>query len=204
MAPIPNKGKPQFQKKMQQSINASRVQDDFGRTLDYTLRKQKYTNRDHEGRITTNRQHAAQYESDMQKNRLIYRDVFPGRKYKLTLSDTTWMGGDNVVTAGYTVGENFTQIFSTAEAPEANTFGIDMPLVAAVDTLEVRLIGASGTVRGYIEDCTTSSSISGAVARLIDKVADLIAGQDNIEGDIRDIKDDIQDLDDRVTALENA
>lgn len=204
MAPIPQKKKPQLQQQVrQQTVRTDSVYDSFGRPLALTLRKQKHTNRDHDERITTNRQHAQQYESDMQKDKLIYRDVFPGRKYKLTLSDTTWMGGDNVVTAGYTVGDTFTQIFSTAEAPEANTFGIDMPVVAAVDTLEIRLVGASDTVRGYIEDCTTSSSISGAVARLIDKVADLIAGQDNIEGDIRDIKQTLEDHEDRIEALEN-
>ena len=197
MAPIPQKKKPQLQQpSRQQTVRTDSVYDSFGRPLALTLRKQKHTNRDHDERITTNRQHAQQYESDMQKDKLIYRDVFPGRKYKLTLSDTTWMGGDNVVTAGYTVGDTFTQIFSTAEAPEANIFGIDMPVVAAVDTLEVRLVGASDTVRGYLEDNTTTETIRGTVARLVESVG-------IIEGDIRDIKQTLEDHEERIEDLEN-
>ena len=152
MAPIPQKKKPQLQQQIsQKTVSTDNVFDSFGRSLASTLRKQRRTNQDHDERITTNRQHAQQYESDIQKDKLIYRDVFPGRKYKLTLSDTTWMGGDNVCTIGYTVGDTFTQISSTAEAPEDNAFEIEMPTVAAVDTLEIRLVGASDTVRGYIE-----------------------------------------------------
>ena len=197
MAPIPQKKKPQLQQQVrQQTVRTDSVYDSFGRSLALTLRKQKHTNRDHDERITTNRQHAQQYESDLQKDKLIYRDVFPGRKYKLTLNDTTWMGGSNVVTIGYTVGDTFTQISSTAEAPEANIFGIDIPVVAAVDTLEVRLVGASDTVRGYLEDNTTTETIRGTVARLVESVG-------IIEGDIRDIKQTLEDHEERIEDLEN-
>lgn len=205
MAPIPQKKKPQIlQQEKQHTVSTDNVYDSLGRPLATTLRKQKWTNQDYDERITTNRQHAQQYESDIQENKLIYRDVFPGRKYRLTLSDTTWMGDSNVVTIGYTVGSTFTQITSTAVAPENNVFDIEMPVVAAVDALEIRFVGASDSVRGYIEDNTSSDSISGSVARLIDAVADLISGQSDISDDIQDLKDKAQDLDDRVTALENA
>ena len=199
MAPVPTLQKKRQQQAQPTGVAASDVYDDLGRPLDSLLRKQKRTDRRQRDDITINRQHAAQYESDLQQNRLIYRDVFPGRKYKLTLSDTTWMGEDNVVRIGYTFDGVFTQLTVTSEAPENNVFEIDLSdsNIAAIDTLEIRLEGATDTVRSYIEDDTSSSSISGAIARLIDKVADLVSGQDSLQ-------DAIDDLDRRITALEEA
>lgn len=203
MAPIPPKEKAQLpQQPKPQAVSTNNVYDGLGRSLSSTLRKQKWTNKDHDSRITTNRQHASQYESDLQKDKLIYRDVFPGRKYKLTLSDTTWMGGSNVVTVGYTVANTFTQIFSTAEAPEDNVFEIEIPVVSAVDTLEIRLIGASDTVRGYLEDYTSSSGLGGIIERIVDAIGELALGLDDINDQIDDLQDQIDDLDIRVTALE--
>ena len=204
MAPVPTIQKKKEQQAQPMMVAASEVIDDYGNTLDYTIRKQRRTNRDHDSRITTNRQHAQQYESKVSDCKLIYRDVFPGRKYKLTLSDTTWMGGGNVCTIGYTVGESFTQIDSWDEAPEDNVFDVEMPVVQAVDTMEVRMEGASESVRGYIEDNTTSSSILSSIAKLIDQVTDLISGQDKLEDDVEQIQRDISSLDSRVTALEEA
>lgn len=199
MAPVPTLQKKRQQQAQPTGVAASDVYDDLGRPLDSLLRRQKRTDRRQREDITINRQHAAQYESDTQKNKLIYRDVFPGRKYKLTLSDTTWMGDDNVVRIGYTFNEVFTQLSVTASAPENNVFAIDLTdsNIVAVDTLEIRLEGATGKVRSYLEDDTTSSSLSGAIARLLDSVADLISGQNSLQ-------DAIDDLDRRVTALEEA
>lgn len=202
MAPIPQKKKTRPRQAGPVRVSTDNVVDEYGQTLTYLQARQNRVDRDQTRKTAINRQHAAQYESDINKNKLIYRDVFPGRKYKLTLSDTSWMGGSNVVTIGYTVGDTFTQISSTATPPEDNVFSIEIPFVAAVDTLEIRLTGAGETVRSYIEDNTTSDSIGGAMARLIDSVADLISGQDDLEDDIREIKDKLQELDDRVTALE--
>ena len=197
MAPIPRVQKKSQQQPQPVAVSTTQVYDAYGNPLDYTLRRQKRTDKKQTNNITINRQHAQQYESDTKSNTLVYRDVFPGRKYKLTLSDTTWMGDDNVCTIGYTVDDEFTQISSTATAPEDNIFDIEIPTVAAVDALEIRLIGADDSVRGYLEDNTSSSSISAAIARLIDQVSDLISGQDNMQ-------DQIDDLDRRVTALEEA
>lgn len=199
MAPVPTIQKKRQQQAQPTGVAAADVYDDLGRPLDSLLRRQKRTDRRQQEDITVNRQHAAQYESDTQKNKLIYRDVFPGRKYKLTLSDTTWMGDDNVVRIGYTFNEVFTQLSVTASAPENNVFAIDLTdsNIVAVDTLEIRLEGATGKVRSYLEDDTTPSSLSGAIARLLDSVADLISGQDSLQ-------DAIDDLDRRVTALEEA
>ena len=197
MAPIPRVQKKSQQQPQPVAVSTTQVYDAYGNPLDYTLRRQKHTDKKQTNNITINRQHAQQYESDTKSNTLVYRDVFPGRKYKLTLSDTTWMGDDNVCTIGYTVDDEFTQISSTATAPEDNIFDIEIPTVAAIDTLEIRLIGADDSVRGYLEDNTSSSSISAAIARLIDQVSDLISGQDNMQ-------DQIDDLDRRVTALEEA
>lgn len=199
MAPVPTLQKKRQQQAQPTGVAASDVYDDLGRPLDSLLRRQKRTDRRQREDITVNRQHAAQYESDTQKNKLIYRDVFPGRKYKLTLSDTTWMGDDNVVRIGYTFNEVFTQLSVTASAPENNVFTIDLTdsNIVAIDTLEIRLEGATGKVRSYLEDDTTSNSLSGAIARLLDSVSDLISGQDSLQ-------DAIDDLDRRVTALEEA
>ena len=203
MAPIPTIQKNRPQQPRQVVVSTDDVYDELGRSLTSLQRKQRRTDNTQTDNITVNRQYAQQYESKTSDNKLIYRDVFPGRKYKLTLSDTTWMGGANVVTIGYTVGSTFTQISSTATAPEDNVFEIEIPTVQVVDTLEVRLIGASNTVRGYIEDTTTTSSIKAAIVEILEKIADLISGQESLEGEIQNINLEISSLDDRVTALEN-
>lgn len=202
MAPVPT-----IQKKKQQTqifvpTTTGEVVDDLGVPLDYTLRKQKRTNRDHDSRITTNRQHSQQYESKMTDNKLIYRDVFPGRKYKLTLSDTTWMGDSNVCTIGYTVGDTFTQLSSTAEAPEDNVFDVEIPVVQAIDSLEVRMIGASDTVRGYLEDTTSASGILNKIAQILDDIIGLGGRIDALEAAVGIPYTGTDSLDDRVSALE--
>lgn len=203
MAPIPTIQKNRAQQPRKVVVSTDDVYDELGRSLTSLQRKQRRTDNTQTDNITVNSQHAQQYESKTSDNKLVYRDVFPGRKYKLTLSDTTWMGGANVVTIGYTVGSTFTQISSTATAPEDNVFEIEIPTVQVVDTLEVRLIGASNTVRGYIEDTTTTSSIKAAIVEILEKIADLISGQESLEGEIQNINLEISSLDDRVTALEN-
>lgn len=198
MAPIPPRiSKRQTQPQQLRATSTADVYDELGRPLDSLLRRQKRTDRQQREDITINRQHAAQYDSDVSKGKLIYRDVFPGRKYKLTLSDTTWMGGSDVVRIGYTYDGGFTQISVTAEAPEDNTFEIELPAVQAIDTLEVRLEGAGDTVRGYLEDSTETGSIKKAIIEILEKIRDLIEGQE-------ELKDDVQDLDRRVRALEDA
>ena len=205
MAPIPQRiSNRQTQPQQLRATSTADVYDELGRPLDSLLRRQKRTDRQQREDITINRQHAAQYDSDVSKGKLIYRDVFPGRKYKLTLSDTTWMGGSDVVRIGYTYDGEFTQISVTAEAPEGNTFEIELPAVQAIDTLEVRLEGADGKVRGYLEDSTETGSIKKAIIEILEKIRDLIAGQESLEDDIRGINDSISSLDDRVTALEDA
>lgn len=207
MAPIPPRiSKRQTQPQQLRATSTADVYDELGRPLDSLLRRQKRTDRKQREDITINRQHAAQYDSDVSKGKLIYRDVFPGRKYKLTLSDTTWMGGSDVVRIGYTYDGVFTQISVTAEAPENNEFEIDLSEsnIAAIDTLEIRLEGAGDTVRGYLEDSTETGSIKKAIIEILEKIRDLIEGQESLEDDIRGINDSIRSLDDRVTALEDA
>lgn len=204
MAPIPPRISKRQQLPQQRATSTADVYDELGRPLDSLLRRQKRTDRQQREDITVNRQHAAQYDSDVSKGKLIYRDVFPGRKYKLTLSDTTWMGEGNVVRIGYTYDGEFTQISVTAEAPEDNTFEIELPEVQAIDTLEVRLEGAGDTVRGYLEDSTETGSIKKAIIEILEKIRDLIAGQESLEDDISRIDREISSLDDRVTALEDA
>lgn len=205
MAPIPPRiSKRQTQPQQLRATSTADVYDELGRPLDSLLRRQKRTDRQQREDITINRQHAAQYDSDVSKGKLIYRDVFPGRKYKLTLSDTTWMGGSNVVRIGYTYDGEFTQISVTAEAPEDNTFEIELPAVQAIDTLEVRLEGVGDTVRSYLEDSTTTGSIKQAIIEILEKIGDLISGQESLEDAISRINGEISSLDDRVTALEDA
>lgn len=199
MAPVPHSTKKKLQEVKQKIIYTSDVIDNSGRALSQLLRRQNLTDRKQNNNITVAREHSSLGESD---NTLVFRDIFPGRKYQLTLSDTTWMGSGNVVTIGYTVGDTFTQISSTATAPEDNEFDIEMPSVAAIDTLEVRLVGATGSIRGYLEDKTDSSSISAAIANLLDAVADLIRGQEDLSDAIEQLQDDVEDLDERVTAIE--
>lgn len=209
MAPIPHITKKKPALAQERTVSTDNVVDGLGRTLTYMQGRQKRTDRTQSENITINRQHAVQYESDESQNKLIYRDVFPGRKYKLTLSDTSWMGESNVVTIGYTVEDTFNEISSTATPPEDNVFDVDIPAVPAVDTLEIRLIGVSEKVRSYLEDNTSTSSIKAAIVNILDKIADLISGQESmrddieaIQRDIRGIHDDISSLDERVTKIE--
>lgn len=195
MAPVPTKSKKQPRQTRPTMVSSDNVYDGFGRSLSSLQRMQSYKERTQDKNTTIARQHASQNESN--NNTLTYRDVFPGRKYKLTLSDTSWMGEENVVTVGYTNNGTFIELYSTSEAPENNVFDIDLSNsnIVSIDTLEIRLVGATKSVRSYIEDNTTSGSLSGAIIRLIDSVADLISGQETIN-------EKLDDLDRRVTALE--
>lgn len=211
MAPIPTKQKKKPENTDRPAdVSTANVYDYYGRSLDRLLRKQKNVNRKQSDDITINRQHAQQYESDIKQNKLIYRDVFPGRKYKLTLSDTTWMGGDNVVRIGYTVGDTFTQLSVTASAPEDNIFNIEIPPVAAVDTLEIRLEGAGDTVRGYLEDNSSSTSLWEKIADILIDIASIKDRLDVLEPAVSALNTAVgipytgsDSLDDRVTDLEN-
>lgn len=203
MAPIPTIQKNRPQQPRQVAVSTDDVYDELGRSLTSLQRKQRRTDNTQTDNITVNRQHAQQYESKTSDNKLVYRDVFPGRKYKLTLSDTTWMGGDNVVTIGYTVSNTFTQISSTATAPEDNVFDIEIPTVAAVDTLEIRLIGATDTVRSYLEDSTSASGILNKIAQILEDIIGLGNRIDAIETAVGIPYTGTDSLDDRVTALEN-
>lgn len=203
MAPIPQKQKPHRNNTTPVGVSTNQVYDYYGRSLDALMRKQKRTDRRQRDDITINRQHAQQYESDTEQNKLIYRDVFPGRKYKLTLNDTTWMGGDNVVTIGYTVDDTFTQILSTATAPEDNIFNIDLPNVPAIDTLEVRLIGAGGTIRGYLEDNSSATSLWAKIADILTDIGSIKDRLDELEGAVGIPYSGSDSLDERVTDLEN-
>lgn len=225
MAPIPTKRKYNNDPPFPVAVSTDNVYDDYGKSLNELMQDQSRTDSQQTENIAINRQHATQYESNTEKNRLVYRDVFPGRKYKLTLSDTTWMGSGNTVTIGYTVGDTFTQLLQTDTAPSDNVFSVEMPVVSVIDTMEVRFVGASDTIRGYLEDNTTSSSISASIASILDRIADLISGSESqqqainqlqidvgqikqdittIQGNITTIQDDISSLDNRVTALEQA
>lgn len=212
MAPIPPRLTKRQTQPQQGAISTADVYDELGRPLDSLLRRQKRTDRQQREDITINRQHAAQYESDKRTGTLIYRDVFPGRKYKLTLSDTTWITAGSTAAIGYTASGQFTLLMTLTEPPEDNLVEIELPGVHAIDTLEVRLSGAPGKVRGYLEDDTSSSSIldkikdivelitgSGGLSERMETVEQQLS---SISDDITDIKSDISDLDDRVTALE--
>ena len=194
MAVIPPKSQKVPKRTPRQNVSTDEVKDEYGYSLSYILRKQKYVDVKQDDNTTVATQHAALNTSDTQQNKLIFRDVFPGHKYKLTLSDTSWMGGSNT----------FTQISSTATAPEDNVFDVEIPTVSVVETLEVRLVGASNTVRGYLEDSTTSSSISGSIANILQALADLISGQSSLSGDVRQLQQDVADLVSRVGTLENS
>ena len=132
MAPIPPRiSKRQTQPQQQRATTTADVYDELGRPLDSLLRRQKRTDRQQREDITINRQHAAQYDSDVSKGKLIYRDVFPGRKYKLTLSDTTWMGGSDVVRIGYTYDGEFDSTYKLGDpltvkgTPEVIYYALD-------------------------------------------------------------------------------
>lgn len=202
MAPVPTirkKQKPAAQKPV--TVETDNVYDEYGRSLTSLLHKQNRTDAKQSDNITVNRQHAQQNESNTRKNNLIYRDVFPGRKYKLYLSDTTWITGSNTVTIGYVAGDTFTQILYDRDG---NEFSFEIPSVSAVDYVEVRLTGATDSVRGYLEDNTSASGIMNKIAQILDDIIGLGNRVTSLETQLSTIQNDISDLDNRVTALENA
>lgn len=216
MAPIPTIQKKKARQQAAPSgVAAADVYDSYGRPLDRLLRRQRRTDRQQSEDITVSRQHARQYESDTEGNVLVYRDVFPGRKYKLTLSDTSWIGDGGTVTVGYTVGSDFHQLTATRDGSEL-TFEIP-DTVAVVDTVEVRLTGAPGTVRGYLDDETSAGSLLDKIAQILQDIIGLGSRVRELENTMQNIQDSlatIQDslatmqdsitaLDDRVTALED-
>lgn len=203
MAPVPTirkKQKPAAQKPV--TVETDNVYDEYGRSLTSLLHKQNRTDAKQSDNITVNRQHAQQNESNTRKNNLIYRDVFPGRKYKLYLSDTTWITGSNTVTIGYVAGDTFTQILYDRDG---NEFSFEiLPSVSAVDYVEVRLTGATDSVRSYLEDNTSASGIMNKIAQILDDIIGLGNRVTSLETQLSTIQNDISDLDNRVTALENA
>jgi hypothetical protein len=80
---------------------------------------------------------------------------------------------------------------------------ISLEDVEEIDTLEAHLAGAPEGVRGYLEDTTEVGSIKKAIIEILEKIRDLISGQETINQKISDIQGDISDLDDRVSALED-
>lgn len=180
-------------------VSTDNVIDDLGRNLTSLHQRQRRIDKDLDKNTTIARQHASQYESDMQKSKLVYRDVFPARKYVLTLSDTRWITEGNKVQIGYTVDDEFTQIGSDiTEPPEENKVEFTLPVVAAVDTVEVRLVGAGEKVRGYLEDTSTVGSVSQAIQSLID----LITGDGGLNSRVSELEEQFADLEERVEALE--
>jgi chaperonin cofactor prefoldin len=200
MAPIPPKPKKQTRQAGPVYVSTDNVIDDLGRNLTSLNQRQSRINKDQEKNTTIARQHASQYESDMQNSKLVYRDVFPARKYVLTLSDTRWIAEGNKVQIGYTVDDEFTQIGSDiTEPPEENKVEFTLPVVAAVDTVEVRLVGAEEKVRGYLEDTSTAGSVSQALEKLVE----WIMGDDGINARVTELERQVADLEERVKALED-
>lgn len=200
MAPIPTIQKNRPQQPRQVVVSTDDVYDELGRSLTSLQRKQRRTDNTQTDNITVNRQHAQQYESKTSDNKLVYRDVFPGRKYKLTLSDITWITGSNTVTIGWTVGDTFTSINYDQDG---NVFSFELGNEPAIDTVEVRLVGASSTVRGYLEDCTSASGILNKIAQILEDIIGLGNRIDAIETAVGIPYTGTDSLDDRVTALEN-
>jgi prefoldin subunit 5 len=199
MAPIPQVIKKKPTRAQTTTVGADNVIDDFGRTLTYLQRRQKSLDQQQDKNTTVARQHAAQNESD-NKNTLVYRDVFPGRKYKLALNDVLWIGGDNTLTIGYTVDNEFTPI---EYKQDENEFQFQIPpTIQKVDTIEVRMTGVSESIRGYMEDDSASSSLWDKIKELIQEILGLKEKIEDLEEQISSINDAIADLDERVTALE--
>ena len=198
MPPIPHTQKKKKVQLPPKPLSTDDVTDDMGRTLTTLLRSQKRTDLGQTTSITVARQHASQNESSQKQRALIFRDVFPGRKYNLTLSDTTWIVGSATITIGYTVGDTFTPI--AVDPPEDNTYVIEIPAVQAVDTLEARLTGAPDKVRGYLEDATTSNSILDKIKEIVE----LITGTDGINSKISALQSSVSTINDSISGINDS
>lgn len=221
-APIPHKQKKQV-RTTQTNVSTNNVYDEFGRSMTSVISSQKRTNKKQQNDITVARQHARKNESS-NNGVIVFRDIFPGMKYKLIISDTTWVSADNTLKVGYYVGEEYTLISEYTSSPENNTIELDLSDVSAVDYLRVD-VSTDETIDAYLEDYTETSSILGAITEIVENIAEIVTGlgeirnnitalqnsvtalQNNygsIQNSILEIQGDISDLDERVTALENA
>lgn len=201
MAPVPHPKKKSLQPVQQRYVSTTHVIDEIGRNLSQLLKTQSKTDKKQNKNITITSQHAKRGESDKNSNTITFRDVFPGRKYILTLSSTSWMGDENVVEIGYTVDDEYNLLETFDEAPE-DGFSIDLTELDGIDTLDVKLVGAEGTIRGYLEDETESSGLLDKIKEIVEKVAEIISDQGKLKRDIEDLQEQCEDLDERVTALE--
>lgn len=212
MAPIPQKQKMNLQQPQQVTVSTDNVIDDYGRTLTTLHRKQKRLDQQQTEKTIIARQHASQGDDEVVSGKIIYRDIFPGRKYLLTFNSTSWLGSGASLQVGWTRPNEYHDVITPATEPiPDNQVEIDLtdPEVdyTGVESIEVRLYGAPEGVKGYLIDCTDTKSLLDAVTDLIENV---IGGDNGLEARIAALEEAVgipytgtDTLDNRVTDLES-
>ena len=199
MAPIPHiqKKKPQTSTK---SVSTDNVYDTFGNSMSQLLRKQSYSNKTQSSDIKVARQHARKNGAGSNTS-IIFRDVFPGMKYKINLNDTSWVSDDKHLQVGYNVGKEFHILEDHTEPPEDNLIELELPSVNSIDYMEIR-IPSGQNLEAYLEDASETGSIWDKITDLIAEIMGLSDENEQLNERIEELERIVQDHESRIAALE--
>jgi hypothetical protein len=199
MAPIPHvhKKKPQARTT---SVSTDNVYDTLGNSMSQLLRKQSYSNKTQSSDIKVARQHARK-NGACSNTSIIFRDVFPGMKYKINLNDTSWVSDDKHLQVGYNVGKEFHILEDHTEPPEDNLIELELPSVNSIDYMEIR-IPSGQNLEAYLEDTSETGSIWDKIADLIAEIMGLSDENEQLNERIEELERIVQDHESRIAALE--
>lgn len=207
MAPIPPKTRKQPRRNNVTTVTTDDVIDRSGRTLTTIHRKQKRLDREQDENTLIARQHAAQGDNSEDGQKIIFRDIFALHKYTLYMNHVSWIDGGNGMQIGWTRGSEYHDVVTPIDSSSAFDdhkieFGIDghdASYYEGIETLELRLWGAPEGITAYLVDSTDTSTLMDAINDLIDS----ITGDGGYEERIEELETHVDDLEERVTALEN-
>lgn len=200
MAPIPH-----VQKKKPQARNASvstdNVYDTLGNSMSQLLRKQSYNNKTQGSDIKVARQHARKNGASSSTS-IIFRDVFPGMKYKIHLNDASWVSDEKHLQVGYNTNREFHILEDHTEPPAENLIELELPSdVDPIDYMEIR-IPVGQNLEAYLEDTSETGSIWSKIADLISDIMGLSDENEELKERIEELERIVQDHEDRIAALE--
>ena len=202
MAPIPHvqKKKPQARTA---NVSTDNVYDTLGNSMSQLLRKQSYNNKTQGSDIRVARQHARKNGASSSTS-IIFRDVFPGMKYKIHLNDASWVSDEKHLQVGYNANKEFhiLEDHDHTEPPEDNLIELELPSdVDPIDYMEIR-IPSGQNLEAYLEDATETGSIWEKIADLITDIIGLSDENKELKERIEELERIAKDHEERISALE--
>ena len=201
MAPIPHvqKKKPQARPT---NVSTDNVYDNLGKSMSQLLRSQSYNNNTQRGDIRVARQYARKNDSSLSTS-IIFRDVFPGMKYKIHLNNASWVSEEKHLQVGYNVDREFHILEDHTEPPAENLIELELPSdVDSIDYMEIR-IPSGQDLEAYLEDATETGSIWEKIADLITDIMGLSDENKELKERIEELERIAKDHEERISALED-